>query len=65
MPNKPKTSVKDYQAKVDAIMKKKYGITWADACGEEEPLRRAITNKVPAQQFVDDYGEKYDLIPLL
>jgi hypothetical protein len=46
-------------------MKKKYGITWADACGEEEPLRRAITNKVPAQQFVDDYGEKYDLIPLL
>lgn len=41
-----------------------YGIDWADACGDDEPLLRALDGDETPEEFVDWFGRKYDLDPL-
>jgi hypothetical protein len=41
-----------------------YGIDWDDACGDSEPLCAAISDGWSADEFVDWWGQKYDLDPL-
>jgi hypothetical protein len=41
-----------------------YGIDWDDACGDGEPLCTAIDDGWSADEFVDWWGQKYNLDPL-
>lgn len=54
-----------YRDEVSVAMIKKYGISWADACGDSEPLEAAMEEKQTPQEFVDWWGDKYDLDPVM
>lgn len=55
--------LRQYKLEVTQHMLEAYGITWRDACGDDEPLETAIERGRPAIDFVLWWGEKYDLIP--
>lgn len=52
-----------YRNNVSCLMLDKYGITWADACGDDDRLIAGMDAQTPAE-FVDWWGEKYDLTPV-
>jgi hypothetical protein len=52
-----------YEKLVSEHMKRTYGLTWADACGESSMLVEARCTMKP-KEFVMWYGEKYDLTPI-
>lgn len=52
-----------YKAEVDRVMQAKYGITWDDAAGDPEPIEDAMAGGESPEEFVDWWGEKYDLTP--
>lgn len=55
--------VREYEQCVTQEMVLEYGITWADACGDFGPLVAAIEAGQSPAEFVQRWGEKYDLIP--
>jgi hypothetical protein len=46
---------------VDALCRRHFCSSWADLCGEDEPLRNAYVSAETPMQFVERFGEKYDL----
>lgn len=50
-----------YRADVSRLTKVAYGITWQDACGDDEPLLSGIAAGYTPVAFVEWWGEKYDL----
>ena len=50
--------------RVDAFLVRRYGITWADACGDAEPIERAAREGESPEQWAEDWGLKYDLDPV-
>lgn len=50
-----------WKAEVERLFKEKTECTWADLCGEEEPLTSAFEDKESPRQFVNWYCEKYGL----
>jgi hypothetical protein len=57
------TSVQ-YRAAVSEAMQRTFGISWHEASGDQEPLDRAQAGGQSPQEFVDWWGEKYDLEPV-
>lgn len=55
--------LQDYERAVTFHMLEEYGITWRDACGDAWPLEAAIARGESPEDFVQWFGEKYDLIP--
>ena len=50
-----------FEAEVSEHMLRRYGITWADAAGDPEPLLDALADDESAEAFVSRWGEKYGL----
>jgi len=50
-----------WKGEVDALFKSKTGCTWADLCGDEEPLSTGYQSGETPAEFVSFYVEKYDL----
>jgi hypothetical protein len=61
--HRPPHPPESYERAVSDAMLKLYGLTWADACGDTEPLTRAQADGWTPEQFVQWFGEKYDLEP--
>lgn len=55
--------LQEYERAVTFHMLQEYGITWRDACGEARPLEAAIEDGESPEDFVQRFGEKYDLLP--
>jgi hypothetical protein len=53
-----------YQVAVSAELLREYGLTWQDACGDMEPLLRAIADGLRPADFVQDFAERYELEPV-
>jgi hypothetical protein len=53
-----------FEQQVSAEMERLYGLSWAMACGDREPLERALEDGEEPGEFVERFAEKYDLIPL-
>lgn len=51
----------EFKADVDRLMKASYGIDWHDACGDPDPIERAIENGESPEEFVDWWAEKTGL----
>lgn len=56
--------ISDYEATVSAAMQRTYGISWRDACGDARPLQNALDDGLSPEEFVEWWGERYDLSPL-
>lgn len=54
----------DYRYEVSARMLTIYGIDWNDACGDDAPLQRAINDGESAEEFVEWWGQKFNLTTL-
>ncbi|MGH7584121.1 MAG: hypothetical protein ACREL5_12930 [Gemmatimonadales bacterium] len=64
MDQKRNDDLEAYRAKVSSEMKRRYGLTWDDACGVDERLIPALNAGETPAEFVAWWGEKYDLIEL-
>lgn len=53
-----------YREAVSIEMVRVYGITWDDACGDDEPLVRAEDDGDSPAEFVKWWGERYELTPV-
>ena len=56
-----KQTFEDWKAEVDAICKKRLGAGWDDLCGDLEPLQNRYAAGDTPREFVDWWGEKYEL----
>jgi hypothetical protein len=54
-------TLQDYAAAVSAEMNRRYGITWADACGDPQPLTVALRSGDTPEDFVARWGDRYEL----
>jgi hypothetical protein len=52
-----------YEAEVSAELVREYGLTWADACGDVDPLSRALADGLRPADFVSQFAERYGLEP--
>lgn len=50
-----------FRCRVDVLMKPAYGIDWQDACGDDDPLARAIAGGESPEEFVAWWAKKYGL----
>lgn len=50
-----------FRSHVDVHMRRLYGITWADACGDDAPLRRALADRLTSLEFTLRFGKDHDL----
>ena len=57
-------TAREFVGRVDAFMVRRYGITWVDACGNAEPIERAVGAGESPEQWAEDWGLKYDLDPI-
>jgi hypothetical protein len=53
-----------FRQQVSDELNRRYGLTWADACGDREPLERALADGEEPPEFVERFGQKYDLTPV-
>ena len=53
-----------FRDEVDRQLKRVYGITWQDACGDLEPLVDALAAGESAEDFVERWARKNDLDPI-
>jgi hypothetical protein len=53
-----------YEAQVSDEMRREYGLTWADACGDVEPLSQALADGLRPADFVRQFAERYELDPV-
>lgn len=51
-----------YLADVSRLMLARYGLGWADACGDVEPVERAWRDGETAEAFVEWWAGKYALV---
>jgi hypothetical protein len=51
----------EYEVAVSIEMKRRYGITWEDACGDTQPLTAAFRNGESPEEFVAWWGDRYEL----
>lgn len=51
-----------YLADVSRLMLARYGLDWADACGDVEPVERAWRDGEAADAFVEWWAGKYGLV---
>lgn len=54
-------SFEAFRAEVDRLLFEEYGLSWTDACGEEEPLRTAREAGEEPRAFVAWWAGKYGL----
>jgi hypothetical protein len=54
----------EFEAAVSAEMRRLYGITWEDACGDDDTLVLALANGRSPAEFVYWFGERYDFEPV-
>lgn len=54
-------SIDEYRTEVSRLLERDYCLTWADACGDDEPLMRARDDGESPEEFVAWLGRKYDL----
>lgn len=59
----PPDTLDAYLDAVSRLMNERYALTWADACGEVEPVEKAWRAGEEAAAFVAWWGAKYDLTP--
>lgn len=57
-------TAKQFLARVDSFMVKRYGITWADACGDREDIERAARDREQPEEWAEAWAIKYDLEPI-
>lgn len=53
-----------YGEQVSSEFMRTYGISWADASGDSEPLEAAMRTVQSPAEFVQWWGEKYGLVPV-
>ncbi len=58
---KQELSIKAWRKEVDRLLSEQTGCTWADLCGDEEPVKASYLAGETPQQFVSAYVEKNDL----
>lgn len=46
---------------VDSLCRKKLACSWADLCGEQQPLCDGFSAGMSPLEFVDWWADKYDL----
>lgn len=54
--------IENYEREVSAEMERRFAINWTDAGGGREPLEQALAAGESPIEFVEWFGEKYDLI---
>lgn len=52
----------EYKQSVDSHCLKHLGTSWADLCGDEEPLKSAFDDGESPSSFVHGWAKRYDLI---
>lgn len=57
-------TAKQFLARVDRFLVKRYGITWADACGDPEPIERALAEGESPEDWAEAWAIKADLEPI-
>ena len=67
-PTTPKTTtaigLPEFTAAVSSLLLQKWGLNWADACGDAEPLAQAHADGISPDDFAQGWGERYDLTPM-
>jgi hypothetical protein len=58
---KPKPGYFEFCESVSKRMKRYYGITWEDACGDDKPLLSAYNADETPEEFVSWWAEKNDM----
>lgn len=54
----------NWKAEVNDLFVSRYGASWADLCGDEEPLSNAYDGNESPSEFVEWWAAKYDLDPV-
>ena len=54
----------EWKAAFEAELMRRAGLTWADACGDPEPLQSYFDDKTTPVDAVVHFIEKYDLIDM-
>jgi hypothetical protein len=54
-------TLQEYEAAVSFQTKRRFGITWEDACGDQEPLTAALRDGESPEEFVARWGDRYEL----
>lgn len=62
--NAPCTTYEDWKQEVDQLFISHYGASWADLCGDDEPLRNAYEGNESPSDFVEWWADKYNLDPV-
>lgn len=57
-------TAKQFLARVDRFMVKRYGITWADSGGDIEAIERAAKDGEQPEEWAEAMAIKYDLDPI-
>jgi hypothetical protein len=52
-----------WKKEADEEMSELWGINWAEACGDEEPLKSGYNSGQSPREFAVWWGDKYDLDP--
>jgi hypothetical protein len=58
---KQERTLEEWKAEVDRLLDEETGCSWADLCGDEEPLKTSYLAGETPQQFVNMYCEKNGL----
>lgn len=58
---KSKLTFEEFKQQVSDTYKRIYGITWDDACGDDEPLKGPHEHGDTPEEFVRWDGERHDL----
>ena len=56
--------LRTFESRVSAEMAVRFGLSWADACGDREPLEMAMSDGQSPEEFVSWFAEKYGLAPV-
>lgn len=55
-------TLENFKAQVSSLLERDWCVTWADACGDDQPLITAQGAGFSPEQFVEWFSEKYDLV---
>lgn len=61
--NLPEMTFNEYQVAVSYWCVQLWGCSWADLCGDLEPVQRARERGDTPEEFARWWGERYDLTP--
>jgi hypothetical protein len=51
----------EFRAETSHRLEREYSLTWADACGDDAILLKALHDQWTPEQFVSWFASKYDL----